>query len=491
MSKDLKKPDKNHQILKVIAMTYAIIGVMSTGGALAVFFSPSYTGSLDGLTLGVTAFFTAVALANAIYLRSHNHAKAIWITFTAGYLPLAFFSLAMVQSNRLSFLTLIIFLVPLALSTKKTVTFLFGALGILTLGYWAMISTLLMGTEKAMLMVIAVQVYAVVLVASNGFSSTLKQAEEAAEAIKAQALAEMEALQKRQKTIEEVKTSIRSMLLRIEQSTRSMHALVQAMEEVSKGSMEQTTATETISQKSKHILTQINGFQSDVAGINELSGHISSLSQALHSANTSIGTHAASNTQTIETLNAEVQSSAKKLANIKEVLMSVKAVASQTNLLALNASIEAARAGESGRGFAVVAEEIRKLAENTDELSSTIDTEIESVTTAFDLLTQSFGGLVDANRSTTESLTAISSNIDRLDTGIDTLKSKSSAMNTGVVEIVSANAELTESTETISANLEESMAIIEEVKATTDATFGDMDQIKHLCETIDTTISEI
>ncbi|MBO4846403.1 MAG: methyl-accepting chemotaxis protein [Lachnospiraceae bacterium] len=71
-------------------------------------------------------------------------------------------------------------------------------------------------------------------------------------------------------------------------------------------------------------------------------------------------------TQAVENISRSISQTNDAVSKITDAVNLITDISSQTNLLALNASIESARAGEAGKGFAVVAEEIKKLAEQSN-----------------------------------------------------------------------------------------------------------------------------
>ena len=157
-----------------------------------------------------------------------------------------------------------------------------------------------------------------------------------------------------------------------QQSAQVTTQVATAISEVAAGSGKQLSAIDDTSA----VVEQMSaGIQQVAANTNNVAGTSDKTAVAAQEGNQAIETAVKQmNTieQTVSKSAMVVEKLGERSKEIGQIVDTISGIAGQTNLLALNAAIEAARAGEQGKGFAVVAEEVRKLAEQSQEAAKQI-----------------------------------------------------------------------------------------------------------------------
>lgn len=268
-----------------------------------------------------------------------------------------------------------------------------------------------------------------------------------------------------------------------EQSAQAAKQIATSITSVANGANEQLAAANGASA----VVEQMSaGIQQVSANTNQVAEQSAQAAEKAHEGGKAVEEAVKQIIQVEDTVNTSAKVVAKlgeRSKEIGQIIDTISGIAGQTNLLALNAAIEAARAGEQGRGFAVVAEEVRKLAEQSQEAAKKIaeligeiqgDTD-QAVMAMNDGTREVKAGAEVVNaagmvfREIVEMVSHVSNQVSESSAAIQQIASESQQIVGSVRTIDNLSKMSTGEAQNVSAATEEQLASIEEIAASGEA----------------------
>ena len=260
---------------------------------------------------------------------------------------------------------------------------------------------------------------------------------------------------------------LNSLIESIYQNSQTISATAQQLasstQQVNTATQQVSSAVQEVAKGGEDLAQQTMQVSTDAKSLNEESDKGS---RAAEEATTKMASLLVTVTRSAETVN----SLGSKSQEIVKIVDTINSIASQTNLLALNAAIEAARAGEAGRGFAVVSDEVRKLAEESQNATKNIETLIQEITT-----------------STTEA-------VESIDRGQSEVKASSEVVNQAISSLKAIGDKIhsiESSVDSVSAVAQQSASSSQQMSAGIQQTSSSMDQVASAAEQLAATSDEL
>ena len=211
-----------------------------------------------------------------------------------------------------------------------------------------------------------------------------------------------------------------------EQAQQRSEQQSQQMEQVATAINEVTYAVQDVAKNAEHASSEMSQAQDcALQGQQSIHGSLRKIDEL---------------SSTIDEAVAVIQALASQSTRIGSVLEVIRAIAEQTNLLALNAAIEAARAGEQGRGFAVVADEVRLLAQRTQQSTAEIQAMIEHLQGQSEAAVKAIDASSQASRETVEQASEAGASLDAISQALHNL----TTLNASIASATSQQADAVE-----------------------------------------------
>ena len=264
-----------------------------------------------------------------------------------------------------------------------------------------------------------------------------------------------------------------------EQSAEATQSIAQSITEVAGSTQEQM---DYVTKTKEEVDAFSEGVDKSLATMNTIRRHVEVTTQMTQEGGKLVQATVEqmhSIADTVEHSSAVIEKLGERSKEIGAIIDTISGIAEQTNLLALNAAIEAARAGEHGRGFSVVAEEVRKLAEESQEAATKISDLIAAIQKETGAAVSAMEtGRAEAEKgranvqSTGEGFKAIMDRIEGIHSDTQLIMGTMQDIDESGKKIVGytdnihgSSQKISSSTETVSAAAEEQSAGMEEIAA--------------------------